>query len=156
MTNANTTTDPSGRLISAGRITDLADDEVFVFGSNAHGHHGGGAARYALDRFGAIYGQGHGRQGQSYAVDSMSGRQVLADEVARFLRYAADHPEQTFLVTEIGCGIAGYAPAQVAPLFAGAPANVALPASFVALLPESPSADRPGAAPPDPGVSSPL
>ncbi|MHA6513488.1 A1S_2505 family phage non-structural protein [Tessaracoccus sp. Z1128] len=131
----NTSLDPSGRLISSARISTLAPDEVFVFGSNSNGAHGGGAARFAMDRFGAVWGQGHGMQGRSFAVDSMSGLTVLADEVARFLQYALAHPERVFLVTEIGCGIAGYTPAQVAPLFADAPANVALPASFLERLP---------------------
>lgn len=128
----NTSTSPSGRLISSDRITTLAPGEVFVFGSNARGAHGGGAARYALDNFGALYGQGHGLQGQSYAIDTMSGLDTMAAEIATFLTFAASHPELTFLVTEIGCGIAGYAPSQVAPHFASAPANVALPASFAA------------------------
>ena len=129
----NTSSSPSGRLISSDRITTLAPGEVFVFGSNARGAHGGGAARYAMDHFGAVHGQGHGLQGQSYAIDTMSGLDAMALDIAQFLTFAAAHPELTFLVTEIGCGIAGYTPAQVAPHFASAPSNVALPASFAAL-----------------------
>lgn len=112
------------------RITHLEPDEVFVFGSNASGQHGGGAARTAHELFGAVWGEGHGHHGQSYAIDTMSGMATIQDEVATFLEYAREHPELRFLVTEIGCGIAGYTPAQIAPLFAGAPANVVLPESF--------------------------
>lgn len=135
MTALNTALDPDGRLISSARISRLAPDEIFVFGSNAAGRHGGGAARFALDRFGAVLGQGHGPQGQSYAVDTMSGLDAMAHDIGQFLGYAASHPDKVFLVTELGCGIAGYAPADVAPMLAGAPANVALPASFLELIP---------------------
>ncbi|HEY5225014.1 MAG TPA: hypothetical protein VIJ18_18450 [Microbacteriaceae bacterium] len=111
-------------------IERLAPNEVFVFGSNANGFHGGGAARFAADHFGAVWGQGHGLQGQSYAIDTMSGLDVLTAEVRTFLEFAGQHPELRFLVTEIGCGIAGYIPADIAPLFAGSPANVVLPERF--------------------------
>lgn len=131
----NVRVDRAGRLVASGRITELAPGEVFVFGSNASGHHGGGAARFAADRFGAVWGQGHGIQGRSYAVDSMSGLATLAADASAFRTFAAGHPELTFLVTEIGCGIAGYRVDQVAPLFADAPANVALPESFLATYP---------------------
>lgn len=134
----NVRVDRAGRLVASGRITALAPGEVFVFGSNASGHHGGGAARFAVERFGAVWGQGHGIQGRSYAIDSMSGLGALAADAAAFLGYAAGHPELTFLVTEIGCGIAGYRVEQVAPLFAEAPDNVALPASFLATSPPAP------------------
>lgn len=120
--------------ISAARITALGPREVFVFGSNAQGAHGAGAARLAHERFGAQWGQGTGLQGQSYAIDTMSGLAVLQREVAAFLAFAAVHPELEFLVTEIGCGIAGYTPAEVAPAFQGASANVALPERFAAEL----------------------
>lgn len=116
------------------RIERLEPGEIFVFGSNASGAHGAGAAATAVERFGAIWGQGDGLQGQSYGIDTMSGPQVMQGAVQRFLRFAADHPELRFLVTEIGCGIAGYSPAEVAPLFAGAPGNVALPERFRAVL----------------------
>lgn len=117
-------------------ITELADGEIFVFGSNSSGAHGGGAARYAYDHFGAVWGQASGLQGRSYGIDTMSGLAVLAVEVATFVRFAADNPQFTFLVTEIGTGIAGFAPEQIAPLFAGdLPANVVLPDAFDRLLP---------------------
>lgn len=115
-------------------IRELKPGEVFVFGSNAAGLHGGGAARFAYENFGAVWGQGHGLQGTSYAIDTMSGLETLGAEARRFVAFAGEHPELRFLVTEVGCGIAGYTPAEVAPLFAGSPGNVVLPASFTALL----------------------
>lgn len=115
-------------------IESLEPHEVFVFGSNANGAHGGGAARTAHEKFGAVWGEGHGLHGQSYAIDTMSGLDEMAHEVATFLEFAAEHPALRFLVTEIGCGIAGYTPAEIAPMFAGAPANVVLPESFAAEL----------------------
>lgn len=111
-------------------ITTLSPDEVFVFGSNASGAHGGGAARFALDRFGAVWGQSEGLQGQAYGIDTMSGLTVFEEQARRFVAFAADHPHLRFLVTEVGCGIAGYRPAQVAGFFAGAGQNVVLPESF--------------------------
>jgi hypothetical protein len=119
------------------RIESLAPNEVFVFGSNASGAHGGGAARFALDRFGAVWGQAEGLQGQSYGIDTMSGLAVFEEQATRFLDFARQHPELRFLVTEVGCGIAGYTPSQVAGFFRGAPENVVLPESFRAELGES-------------------
>lgn len=113
------------------RIDSLRPDEVLVFGSNASGQHGGGAARTAVDRFGAVWGEGHGHHGQTYAIDTMSGLEVLASEASIFIEYATRHPELRFLLTPVGCGIAGYTPAEVAPLFTGAPQNVTIPASFL-------------------------
>lgn len=119
---------------SAELITDLRPGEIFVFGSNAAGSHAGGAARQAVRDFGAIMGQARGLQCRSYALVSMSGLDVIAEETVTFCAFARTHPELTFLVTEIGCGIAGHTPAEVAPLFAGAPRNVVLPRSFRELL----------------------
>ncbi|GAA5029770.1 hypothetical protein ACFQRL_07850 [Microbacterium fluvii] len=115
-------------------ITRLAPNEIFVFGSNGGGIHGAGAALYAVQNFGAIMGQSEGMQGQSYGIDTMSGPAVFAAQAARFVAFAAQHPELTFLVTKVGCGIAGYVPAQVAPFFRGAGPNVVLPAEFVEVL----------------------
>ena len=94
------------------------------------GAHMGGAAATAVNKFGAIYGQAEGLQGQSYAINTMDGFEVMAEQVGRFIEFAKEHPELRFLVTEIGCGIAGYTPEEVAPLFAKVPGNVVLPASF--------------------------
>lgn len=130
----NTTRDGDGRLILAGWVTTLARNEIFVFGSNAGGRHGGGAARIAHDRFGAVWGQGHGLHGRSYAIDTMTDAATMAAEIGTFLRFADAHPELRFLVTELGCGIGSYEPSEVAPLLAAAGENVALPLSFSAEL----------------------
>lgn len=115
-------------------IDTLEPGEIFVFGANASGAHGGGAARFAHDRFGAVWGQGEGLQGQSYGIDTMSGLAVFEEQSRRFVAFAAEHPELRFLVTEVGCGIAGYRAEQVAGFFAGAGENVVLPESFQAAL----------------------
>jgi hypothetical protein len=119
---------------SPSRVEALEPHQVFVFGSNAGGMHGAGAARTAMERFGAVWGEGHGLHGQSYAIDTMSGLAVIEREVATFLAFAAEHPELEFLVTEIGCGIAGFTPAEIAPLFRRAGENVLLPERFAAVL----------------------
>ena len=124
------------------RITDdyilsLEPDEVFVFGSNLAGLHGGGAARTAVNMFGAVWGQGVGMQGQSYAIPTMQGGvETIAPYVDEFIEYARNHPEKRFLVTEIGCGIAGFRPEEIAPLFAGAVGieNISLPRRFWEVL----------------------
>ena len=113
-----------------GFIEELDDGEVFVFGSNGFGAHMGGAAAMAVNKFGAIYGQAEGLQGQSYAINTMDGFEVMAEQVERFIKFAKKHPELKFLVTEIGCGIAGYTPEEVAPLFKDVPENVVLPKAF--------------------------
>lgn len=113
-------------------ITRLAGNEIFVFGSNARGLHGGGAARQAYEHFGAIWGQGHGLQGKSYAINSMSGLDDLAADAEQFCQFAQNHPNLRFFVTPIGCGIAGLHPSEVAPFFEKCRdlANVTLPQSF--------------------------
>lgn len=118
-------------------IKELAPDEIFVFGSNIAGHHGGGAARVALDRFGAQWGQGEGIQGQSYAIPTMQGGvETIKPYVDRFLDLAYEWDQNTFLVTRIGCGIAGFTPEQIAPLFDRAldMYNVVLPRDFYDIL----------------------
>lgn len=121
-----------GTRIAPDRITRLAPNEVFVFGSNEQGLHYGGAAKAAHENFGAIMGQGNGLQGKSYAIPSMSGIGVMGEYVKEFCEFAKAHPEKRFLVTEIGCGIAGYSVNEVAPLFECCldVENVCLPASF--------------------------
>ena len=100
------------------RITELKENEIFVFGSNLAGAHGGGAARLAYNRFGAIWGQGVGLQGQSYAIPTMQGGvETIKPYVDEFIRFAKQHPELTFLVTRIGCGIAGFTDDEISPLF---------------------------------------
>ena len=113
-------------------ITELAADEVFVFGSNAEGNHAGGAAKTALDKFGAISGQGGGLQGNSYAIPTMGSDSELADAVTRFIKFASVHRELLFYVTKIGCGIAGRDEAEVSALFGSVklPGNIRLPESW--------------------------
>lgn len=118
-------------------ITELKDNEVFVFGSNLGGFHGGGAARVAHQRFGAVWGQGVGLQGQSYAIPTMQGGvETIKPYVDQFIEFAKGHPELTFLVTPIGCGIAGFTTDEIAPLFLPALDidNILLPKSFVTAL----------------------
>lgn len=121
-----------------GRITPewidtLKDNEVFVFGSNLAGMHGGGAARVAHLRFGAVLGKGVGLQGQSYAIPTMQGGvETIRPYVNDFIAFAKANPDKHFLVTPIGCGIAGFEPEDIAPLFESAKTinNISLPESF--------------------------
>lgn len=121
-----------------GRITprwidSLKENEIFVFGSNLAGMHGGGAARIARLHFGAVMGKGVGLQGQSYAIPTMQGGvETIRPYVNDFLDFAKHHPEMQFLVTPIGCGIAGFEAEDIAPLFEGAKEikNISLPESF--------------------------
>ena len=115
-------------------ITELAEDEVFVFGSNLAGMHGGGAAALAYRKFGAVWGQGVGLQGQSYGIPTMHGGvEAIKPYVDEFISFAKSHPELRFLVTKIGCGIAGFRVEEIAPLFAEAlpVENIVLPKEFV-------------------------
>ena len=115
-------------------IDSLKSDEVFVFGSNLHGHHGGGAARAARKKFGAIWGQGVGLQGQSYAIPTMQGGvETIKPYVDQFIDFAREHTELFFYVTRIGCGIAGFKDSDIAPLFKDAMDvhNICLPESFI-------------------------
>lgn len=118
-------------------IDSLKPNEIFVFGSNLEGMHGGGAAFVAYRKFGAVMGQGVGLQGQSYAIPTMHGGvEVIKPYVDEFIGFAQAHPELVFLVTPIGCGIAGFSVAEIAPLFAAATevANIHLSASFWEVL----------------------
>ena len=109
------------RAFTPERITDLKPNEIFVFGSNLAGSHGGGAARLAYNRFGAVWGQGVGLQGQSYAIPTMQGGlETIKPYVDEFIEFAKQHTEYKFLVTRIGCGIAAFTPNEIAPLFNGA------------------------------------
>ena len=126
------------KRISSNRITRLAPNEVFVFGSNLQGAHGGGAARMAYEHFGAVWGKGVGLYGKTFAIPTMQGGvETIKPYVDDFLQFASVHGELDFLVTEIGCGIAGFTPQELAPLFFKAIENnirnVYLPESFYAL-----------------------
>ena len=129
MANANII---NGRRIASDRISKLGENEIFVFGSNIQGAHGGGAAWFAHKTFGAEWGVGEGITGRTYALPTMEGEASLKKAVNNFIACARQHPELTFLVTAVGCGIAGYTPDEVAPLFKEATSleNVYLPQVF--------------------------
>lgn len=123
--------------IASDRIDTLRPGEIFVFGSNLAGMHGGGAARLAWQKFGAVWGQGVGLQGQSYAIPTMQGGvETIKPYVDEFIEFARLNPQLNFLVTEIGCGIAGFTPEEIAPLFEAAKTveNIALPRRFREVL----------------------
>lgn len=118
-------------------ITELGPDDIFVFGSNLAGIHCGGAARVALEKFGAVMGQGVGPQGQSYAIPTMQGGvETIKPYVDQFIELAREWDQNTFYVTRIGCGIAGFKDEEIAPLFREALElyNVRLPESFVKII----------------------
>lgn len=120
-------------------ITTLSEGEIFVFGSNLQGRHGGGAARMAYQLFGAEWGVGVGRTGRCYGIPTMHGGIVaIKPYVDEFIEYAGTHPENRFLVTRIGCGIAGFTSRQMAPLFMAARSlpNVTLPRDWLQILAE--------------------
>ena len=108
-------------------------EPVFVFGSNLAGRHGKGAALWARQHRGAVYGQGIGLQGNSYAIPSKDERlrtlplDAIAQHVREFLAFARSRPDLTFQLTPIGCGLAGYSRSQIEPMFEGAPGNVLWP-----------------------------
>lgn len=118
-------------------VMSLRDNEIFVFGSNLYGFHSGGAAKVALQKFGATWGQGTGLQGRSYAIPTTQGDvDEIRPFVNDFLHFALKHPDKTFLVTRIGCGVAGFSDDAIAPLFEEALTmkNIVLPRSFYNVL----------------------
>lgn len=122
------------RRFTPARITSLGENEIFVFGSNLAGAHGGGAAWVAHAYFGAVWGKGVGLYGRSYAIPTMQGGvETIRPYVDEFILFAKTHPQLTFLVTRIGCGIAGFRDWEIAPLFKAAldVENVILPEEFV-------------------------
>lgn len=125
------------RRITPEKITCLAGNEIFVFGSNLAGIHGGGAARFAYEHFDAVWGLGVGMQGQCYAIPTMHGGvEAIRPYVNQFIDFAYAHCNYTFLVTKIGCGIASFSEHEIAPLFARAInlENVILPQEFVEVI----------------------
>ena len=134
LTGGNTGTLPD--RITPSMINVLEPNEIFVFGSNIQGMHMGGAARVAYSKFGAEWGNGEGLQGQSYALPTMEGIESTEAAVRHFTICAKEHPELKFFVTPVGCGIAGYAPEDIAPMFKDAAEldNVYLPVSFWKVL----------------------
>ena len=118
-------------------ITRLENDEIFVFGSNLRGFHAGGAAHVAYNCFGAVWGEGVGLQGKSYAIPTMHGGvPEIKPYVDEFIAFAREHQEKFFFVTRIGCGIAGFTDEEIAPLFSEALElnNVCLPETFADVL----------------------
>lgn len=125
------------RKFTPNKIASLENNEIFVFGSNLKGLHGGGAARVAYHKFGAQWGKGIGMQGKSYAIPTMHGGvDEIKPYVDDFIEFALSNKEYTFLVTRIGCGIAGFSANEIAPLFAKAIEieNILLPEDFVQVL----------------------
>lgn len=120
-------------------------EPIFVFGSNLAGRHGKGAALWARQNRGALYGQGHGAQGQSYAIPTKDHNlrtlplSVIAGFVEEFLIYAHKYHMLQFQLTPIGCGLAGYKREDIEPMFAGAPPNVLWPPEWEH-LPTTPGA----------------
>lgn len=117
-------------------IRKLAEGEIFVFGSNTDGRHGKGAAKYAMQKFGAKWGDGEGLTGRSYALPTVGHNlskmslERIEIHVNRFLKCAKAHPELMFLVTLVGCGLAGHKPKDIGPMFAERLPNVILPKEF--------------------------
>ena len=119
--------------IASDRIDHLEKDEIFVFGSNLAGHHMGGAARAANMKFGAVWGVGVGLTGQTYAIPTMQGGiDTIKPYVDQFIEFAKSRNDLKFLVTRIGCGIAGFKDEEIAPLFKEAMSvhNIYLPKAF--------------------------
>lgn len=122
----------------------MSVQDIFVFGSNLAGRHGKGAAKFALQHCGAVYGQGIGWQGNSYAIPTKD-RQIktlplveIQKYVLDFLDFAWDNTGMKFNVTRIGCGLAGYTDQDIAPMFESvlrwSTPNVILPTEFMAVL----------------------
>ena len=123
--------------VSPRFINSLSDNEIFVFGSNLQGHHGGGAALIAYEKFGAVWNEGVGLHGKTYAIPTMHGGvDDIKPYVDEFIDFAKENKQYKFLVTRIGCGIAGFKDHEIAPLFAKALEleNVHLPLSFLECL----------------------
>jgi hypothetical protein len=123
------------------QITELKRNEIFVYGSNLLGINGAGAAKFAQNNFGARHGIAFGLSGQSFAIPTKDYqiKTLPLDQIDRyvtaFVAFAEEFRDQyVFLVTEIGCGLAGYTPSDIAPFFTGAPKNVVLPPRFVEII----------------------
>lgn len=130
------------KRVSSGCITELADDEIFVFGSNESGLHGGGAAKLAM-KWGAVWGKADGIQGKTYALPTVKKGirgplpvKTIERHVNNFIECAQNNPKLKFLVTEVGCGLAGLTVDEIAPLFKNALVleNVYLPLKFHRVL----------------------
>ncbi len=127
--------------IASNRIISLKSNEIFVYGDNLKHAHGKGAALTAVRKFGAVNGKGE-HVGKSYGIPTKDRNmktlslQQISLHINRFIKYASQNPQLKFLVTEVGCGLAGYNPKDIAPLFEEAVniGNIYLPASFWHIL----------------------
>jgi hypothetical protein len=128
--------------IASSNIFSLEDNQIFVFGSNLSGRHGLGAAKTAM-KWGAKYGQAEGLQGQTYGIPTVNKLitkklplHEIETYVNNFIEFAKDNPDKDFLVTQIGCGLAGYYPTEIAPFFKKAVGikNIHLPIDFIQVL----------------------
>ena len=118
-------------------VTELSRCEIFVFGSNLAGCHAGGAARLAYDKFGAEWGNGVGPQGKCYAIPTMQGPvETIKPYADMFIAYAKEHPLNRFLLTRVGCGIAGFTDEEIAPLFVEALdiPNISIPEAWLPIM----------------------
>jgi hypothetical protein len=121
------------------QINKLEPDEIFVFGSNLAGVHGAGAAKLAM-KFGAVYGRGIGFSGQTYALPTKDAKIMtlplheINKYVNDFLITCYQHPEKKFLLTRVGCGLAGYFDEEIAPMFVGYPENVIIPENWKEII----------------------
>lgn len=126
-----------GKKITPAFVTELSLCEIFVFGSNLAGHHAGGAARIAYDKFGAEWGNGVGPQGRSYAIPTMQGPvETIKPYADESIAYAKEHPLNRFLLTRVGCGIAGFTDEEMAPLFVEALdiPNISIPEEWLPIM----------------------
>ncbi|MCA1557665.1 MAG: hypothetical protein LC731_03890 [Acidobacteria bacterium] len=121
----------------------MSTETIFVFGSNLSGRHGKGSALHAREHYGAVNGKGVGLQGSSYAIPTKDHAlralplNQIRHYVRQFIEFAKEHPEMTFKVTRVGCGMAGYSDKQMAPLFLRVPKNCQLPDEWKPLLSKS-------------------
>ena len=123
-------------------IKTLAEDTTFVFGSNLAGEHSSGAAKTALEHFGALNGVGRGWSGQSFAIPTMNEhlQQMPLSQIQHYIddfkTYTKNHPKNKYFLTSIGCGIAGFRDEDIAPLFENAInlSNISLPKEFVDII----------------------
>ena len=125
------------KKITPAFVSELSRCEIFVFGSNLSGHHGGGAARLAFEKFGAVWGNGVGPQGRCYAIPTMQGPvETIKPYADEFIEYAKAHPLNRFLLTRVGCGIAGFTDKEIAPLFAEALdiPNISIPEEWLPIM----------------------
>lgn len=115
-------------------VEQLSNCEIFVFGSNLEGMHMGGAARVAHQKFGAEWGVGDGPTGRCYAIPTMhGGLESIRPYAEKFIAYAKEHPMNRFLLTRVGCGIAGFKDSDMAQLFEDAldVPNIAYPRQWL-------------------------